>query len=352
MGPLQDTINSYAIRLARAADLSGFLTLAELAGPGFTSLIPDEQKLAALLRTSKAASNGAPGAVMLTMEDRNNGRVVGCAAVKRGGEKRPGFANFRIIRDAGGSVRSLAVSDDYSNLTEIGGLFVHPDYRSKGVGKALAQSRYLYLATAPETFGARVFAELRGVIGPDGASPFYDAACRSWLKMSFVEADRLCAAGENGKLVALLPKKPFSTETFAPQAIAAIGGCHESGKAARAMLEKEGFYFDGVVDLLDGGALVVANTVSLASIRKSRLVRIKPAAHFAKTNSLLFATSRPDAFRCVAGRGAILQNTVLCNEDIFAALQVREGDVIRVSPMRSQGAAKPKQLETEATIVQ
>lgn len=343
--------SSYEIRLAKPEDLGGFLTLAELAGPGFTSLSPDEKKLAALLKASKAASKGAQGAVMLAMEDRSTRRIAGCAAVKRGGEKRPGFANFRVIRDAGGAVRSLVISDDYSNLTEIGGLFVHPDHRSKGVGKALAQSRYLYLATAPETFGARVFAELRGVIGPNGASPFYDAACKSWLKMSFLEADRLCAAGENERLVSLLPKKPFSTETFSPQARAAIGDCHDSGKAARAMLEKEGFYFDGVVDLLDGGALMVANTVSLTSIRQSRLARIKAAAHFAKTDSLLFATTRPDMFRCVAGRGAILDNAVLCDADIFDTLQVREGDVIRVSAMQSQTSAKPQPLDTLATSI-
>ncbi|MCK5749775.1 MAG: GNAT family N-acetyltransferase, partial [Oricola sp.] len=247
---------AYVIRLAGPEDLDGFMALAQLAGPGFTSLPADRRKLASILEASAAASAGAPGAVMLAMEDLASKKIAGCAAVKRGGEKRPGFANFRTGGDASGAVRTLTVTDEYADLTEIGGLFVRPDHRSKGVGKALAQSRYLYLATAPETFGARVFAELRGVIDDDGVSPFFDAASKPFLGMNFIEADRLCAAGENARLAALLPKTPISTEAFPPEAKAAIGACHKTGAAARAMLEKEGFRFEGVVDLLDGGALV------------------------------------------------------------------------------------------------
>ncbi len=331
--------NSFVIRLAEPKDLPDFMTLASLTGPGFTSLPADEAQLSALLQSSKAAaSEGSPGSIVLALEDHGTGRIAGSAAVKRGGRKRPGFANFSTITDSAGSVRSLTITDDYSNLTEIGGLFVHPDYRSKGVGKALAQSRYLYLATAPQTFGARVFAELRGVIGADGVSPFYDDACKPWLRMDFTEADRICATGGNDRLVALLPTKPISTESFSAEARAAIGACHESGKAARAMLEKEGFHFDGVVDLLDGGALVVANTISLTSLKQSRLVRIKPAAHFLKSESLLFSTTQPDNFRCVSGRGAIIGNSVLCSDEVCRALNAREGDAIRVSPMSGKKA--------------
>lgn len=348
----RDIVSPFAIRLAELRDLDGFMTLAELTGPGFTSLPANEEKLSHLLAASCKAAQGDPGAVMLAMTDRETGHIAGCAAVKRGGKKRAGFANFRIIRDAVGTVRSLQISDDYSNLTEIGSLFVHPDYRAKGVGKALAQSRYMYLATRPHTFGARVFAELRGVIDEHGASPFYDAACRPWLNMSFTQADRICAAGDNSHLVAMLPKKPILTETFSPAAMSAIGNCHESGKAAHAMLMKEGFHFDGVVDLLDGGALVAANTVSLTSLRHSRLVRIKAADHMAKFESLLFATTHETAFHCIAGRGTVMGNTVLCSNDICEALRVSDGDVIRISRLNSTPTtnhSELKPIETTST---
>ena len=333
-----DQSGPFVIRLAAPGDLAGFFELAKLTGPGFTTLIADEKKLTQLLEASERAAKGEPGSIMLALEDLSTGRIAGCAAVKRGGKKRAGFANFQVQRDKAGKPQSLTITDAYRDLTEIGGLFVHPDYRSMGVGKALAQSRYLYVAAAPQTFGAQLFAELRGVIDEDGVSPFYDAACKPSLRMTFAEADRLCAAGENDRLVAGLPKAPISTKGFPAEAISAIGGCHTSGRAAQAMLAREGFRFEGVVDLLDGGALVAVETAALASLKESRLLRIKPSGLFPKTASLLFATAQPDGFRCVAGRGAIIENMVMCCPETAAALEVAEDAIVRVTPLASREA--------------
>lgn len=328
-----DTSASVVIRMAGPRDLEGFIALAKLTGPGFTSLPADEGKLQNLLKHCAAAAQGEPGAILLALEDRESGRVAGCAAVKRGGRREHGFANFRTTCSADGTVQSLTISDDFSGLTEIGGLFVHPDYRNKGVGKPLAQSRYLYLATAPQTFGVRVFAELRGVIDKDGVSPFYDAACKPWLNMSFAEADIMCAAGENDRLVALMPEGTISTEAFSPSARAAIGECHNAGKAARTMLENEGFHFDGLVDLLDGGALVVANMVELTSLKRSRLLRIKSDTTGLEHDAMLVSTPDGPNFRCAPGAGAIVGNAFFCSEDTVDALEVEDGAIVRVAPI-------------------
>lgn len=340
---------AFVIRLAEPGDLAGVMALAELTGRGFTSLPADVIKLRALLDNTMAAARGETGTILLVLVERATGTIAGCAAVKRGGEKRPGFANFRITKDATGVVRSLCVTDAYNTLTEIGGLFVHPDFRAKGVGKSLAQSRYMYLATAPQSFGKKVFAELRGAIDENGDSAFYDAACKSWLGMEFSEADTLCAAGANGDLVARLPHAPLSTKAFPENAMKTIGDCHDSGRAARAMLEKEGFQFEGVVDLLDGGALLVADTCSLKSLRESRLARVTPTGSYPMTTSLLFSTTQPGSFRSIAGRGAIANDCVFCDDDICEALAVEAGAVVRISVLSSRAAADAEQFRSFAT---
>ncbi len=328
------------------------MSLAALAGPGFTSLPVDEAKLHSMLAGSRAAAGGADGAIVLAMSERRSGAIAGCAAVKRGGPKRPGFANFRILDKNDGSAKSLQISDDYCALTEIGALFVHPDFRSGGAGKALAQSRYMYIATAPHSFGDTVFAELRGVIGADGDSPFFEAACRPWLGMSFMEADRICASGENDRLVAMLPAQPISTRDFPDAALHAIGACHDSGKAARAMLEREGFRFDGVIDLLDGGALVAAKTKSLTSLRLSRTVHLKSAPEESGDQDLLFATMRATSFRCISGRGSLTEDAVICSERIRSALEISDGELVNVSPLSSRATSRtsnPNMSKLEAT---
>lgn len=323
----------HVIRLASQADLGGFMELARLAAPGFTSLPVNENKLAAMLAQCRLAAAGASGVIMLALEDVETGCIAGCAAVKRGGAPRPGFGNFRVAYDRADVPRALTVCDDYSDLTEIGGLFLHPDYRSQGVGRWLAQSRYLLVAAGAERFGATLFAELRGVIHEGGVSPFYDAACAPWLGMPFCEADTLSSAGENERLVAMFPKGPISTETFPPDAKRAIGECHASGAGARAMLEKEGFRFNGVVDLLDGGALVTAQTGAISTIRQSRLARVKFSDQFAAAGIALLATTHSSHFRCTGALAALAGNYVLCDRADGARLGVKEGDVIRVSPL-------------------
>ena len=136
------------IRPAIPSDLSDFYELARLAGAGFTSLPANEAVLAERLRTSARAFAGEAGTLMLALEDRLQSRVVGCAAVKPGGTPRPDFLNFRIT-DGG---EALSPTDRYADMTEVGSLLLHPDYRSNGIGPFLARSRYLLIATDPRAF--------------------------------------------------------------------------------------------------------------------------------------------------------------------------------------------------------
>ena len=324
----------YTIRLARPDDLPGFLALSELAGPGFTSLALDRDGMRQMLEKSVDAARGASGSVILALEEAETGRIAGCAAIKRCARLRPGFGNFKVAYAPDGTPSSIQVCTDYGDLTEIGGLFVCPQDRARGVGKSLAQSRYLYLATAPEAFGERVFAELRGVINTDGATPFFNAVGARYLDMSFVEADRVCARGDNDQLIARLPREPISTASLPPDAIAVIGGCHETGQAARAMLLAEGFKFEGVVDLLDGGALLAAKINDLTTLTSAQTLRACRSTSTGSPQSLLFSTLDPEHFRCVYGDGVISDSQVFCGEGVFDALRLQDNDIVRVSPLK------------------
>lgn len=346
----RDDQGALVIRLAAPSDLPGVMALAAMTGPGFTTLPEDEAQLAGLVSNSMAAAKGAAGVVLLILEERSSGKIAGCAAVKRGGQKRPGFANFRMSYDNAGAAETLRVCDDYADLTEIGGLFVHPGFRDKGVGKALARSRYLYLATTPHSFGTRVFAELRGVIDENGASPFFDAVCAPWLGISFAQADLMCAKGDNERLVAELPAAPITIASLPDDAKAAMGDCHASGAPARAMLAAEGFRFEGVIDLLDGGALLTAPTTALTSLRRASLATIETIANPPPGEDFLFATTDPAGFRCVSGRGILAGQSVLCDEGVRDALNVGDGAVIRAVSMTSQAPARKPLTSPEATL--
>ena len=253
------------IRPATASDIEDFYELARLAGAGFTSLPANEAVLAERLLSSERAFAGEPGVLMLALEDTAKKRVVGCAAVKPGGRARENFLNFRIDDDR----RSLTPTARYADMTEVGSLLLHPDYRRGGIGPWLSRSRYLLIATDQDRFGSHIFSELRGVVDEEDRSPFYDAVCAPYFGCSFAEADNLSAHGRQGELNALLPELPIALNGLDAKARDAMAQPHRAGRRALDFLREDGFRFEGVVDLLDGGPAVVAPSRAVRTIKES-----------------------------------------------------------------------------------
>ena len=226
----------YVMRAAGPADLEGFKQLRARAGLGFTSLMLDDKAMAAKLELSAASfakAGEARGAerYFLALEHIETGAVAGCAGVKATIGEKPPFFNFRIIREAQSSVAAqrrfdmqvLIGVNDFTGCTEVGSLFVRPEHRGPGVGRELAQSRYMLMATAPNRFHENVVSELRGVVSADGTSPFWEAIGRHFFRMDFVEADRLSAASDNQFILDLMPQHPIYVDLLAAEARAVIG---------------------------------------------------------------------------------------------------------------------------------
>ena len=119
--------------------------------------------------------------------------------------------------------------------------------------KALARSRYLFIATHRARFADRVLAELRGVQDERGGSPFWDGVAGRFFGMSFQEADYFNAINGNQFIADLMPKHPVYVAMLSDSARSAIGVPHPSGRAAMRMLEDEGYAYEGYVDIFDGG---------------------------------------------------------------------------------------------------
>src|SRR3546814_17291501 len=67
-----------------------------------------------------------------------------------------------------------------------------------------------------------------------------------------------------------MPKHPIYTALLSDDARAAIGQVHDSGKPALAMLEEEGFRYDGYIDIFDDGPAVSIRTEQLRTVREAR----------------------------------------------------------------------------------
>jgi arginine N-succinyltransferase len=194
-------------------------------------------------------------------------------------------------------IEFLSLTSDFDGASEVGGLFLHPDLRTGGLGRLLARARYLFIAQHRARFGDRVIAELRGVMDAVGNSPFWDALGAKFFGLSFPEADRFNAVHGNQFIADLMPRHPVYTNLLTDEARAAIGQPHGSGRAALAMLLAEGFGFDNYVDIFDGGPTVSARIDDLKSIRGAREAEVAALADAIDAPPQLVATGTLHGFQ-------------------------------------------------------
>ncbi len=282
---------TWHVRPARAGDLDALLDLAGLTGGGFTNLPPDRDALAARLARSDAsfaADLDAPVDEMylLILEQATTGRIGGTAAVfSRVGSEWP-FYSYKISTVSQTSralartfsMRLLNLCTDHDGASEVGGLFLHPDLRTGGLGRLLARSRYLFIAGHRRRFADTLLAELRGFLTDDGDSPFWDGLGRRFFGMGFREADQFNSVNGNQFIADLMPKSPVYVALLGEAAQAVIGRPHDRGVPAQRMLEAEGFRYDNYVDIFDGGPTLTCPTDAVRTIAAARAAPVAELA--------------------------------------------------------------------------
>ncbi|KQM67856.1 hypothetical protein ASE75_02930 [Sphingomonas sp. Leaf17] len=257
------------------------MSLAALTGPGFTSLPECRRTLGDRLVLSRESFAGridlADARYTLILEDAD-GLIAGVAAVIAavGGDHphlsyRVDASDMTGAAPYHGALTPVAACQGWS---EVGSLFLHPARRGGGAGALLSRARYLLIALAPDLFADTVMAELRGYFTDDGNCPFYDGVARDFSGMSFAQADALVSVQGHRWLAGHSAAQPFGTGHIPPCVRSSIGRVHPHGEAARAMLEREGFIWTGLVDRLDGGPTVVCPRDAIATVRDARAIPV------------------------------------------------------------------------------
>jgi len=330
---------TYVMRAAGPGDFEGFKQLREIAGAGFTSLMLDDVVLAERLDLSQqsfasTATSAGKERYFIALEHMESGQLAGCCGVKATIGETPPFFNFRLITEAQSSpvagkrfdMGVLIGVNDFTGCSEVGSLFVRSEHRAHGVGRALAQSRYLLMKTAPHRFHEQVVSELRGVVSPEGVSPFWEAVGRHFFRMDFSDADKLSATTDNQFILDLTPQHPIYVDLLPQEARDVIGKVHKDGEGARKLLEWEGFSFSNVVDIFDGGPLVSARRDTIRTLRESRLVKVAAGAEEASAPRALIATPHINRFRCVSSRATVAGGVARVEADTLKALRLNSGD--------------------------
>lgn len=331
------------VRPITANDLERLEQLAVESGPGMTNLPAGREILEEKIRTSVesfAREVIEPGeeSYLLVGEDTATGEVIGTSAViARVGVSKP-FYSYKILALAHTSlelnkyetVRVLQMVNEYRGATEIATLYLTPAYRKDGNGRLLSRSRFLYMGEFPSRFSHLVMAEMRGVHDAEGHSVFWESLGQHFIGMDFSKADYLSSLGRHQFIADLMPAFPIYIRLLPEAAQEVIGLAHEDTRPALRLLEREGFRFEGCVDVFDAGPTIHAPLDQIRTVRESRHALVGDVVEALEGHGYLIAAARAERFR--ACRGALRQcddGSVRIAREVAEALELAQGDPVR-----------------------
>ena len=255
----------FFVRPIARDDLPAVLALSERTGTGLTTLPANRERLAERIERSQASFAGdakrADACYVFVLVESASDRVVGIAAIEAAVGLAEPWYNYRVgtivhasrALDVYTVAPTLFLANDHTGHTELCSLFLDQAHRRGRNGPLLAKSRLLFIAEFADRFAPKVIAELRGKLDADGRSPFWEGLGRHFFAMEYSTADYLTGIGQKSFVAELMPRYPVYANLLPDSARAVIGEVHDDTRAARAMLEQEGFRYEGYVDIFDAG---------------------------------------------------------------------------------------------------
>ena len=339
--------DTYLFRPIVSTDAPALLKLVRQSSGGLSSLQPRLEFLKEYIACSEKSFSGHmspedPHKYLLGLFDLRADCLIGCAAVKTQIGKDSPFINFDIKGD--GLDQWLQASSRFKGATEVGSLFLHPDYRADGLGRFLAKVRYLLMAAEPWRFGDSVIAELRGICGVEG-SPLYDHLFKYKLEKTFLEADSEYYDRNPDALGDIVPIGCIDTHDMPISVKASLGQAHPSGIGAMRLLQREGFMFSGTIDLFDAGPIMSAYRDTIRTIMNSKTATISASPSGAQGCPALIAKGKVSDFKAVLTPAMVSDNGVLVLPAALHALGVEMGCDVRY------WQAEAKRAATQETLV-
>ena len=143
------------------------------------------------------------------------------------------------------------------------------------------------------------------------------------------ESKRFCQTARHHKLVTegvyRMVRHPIYTAMLPESALHVMGVPHPSGRAAMKMLEREGFAYDGYIDIFDGGPTMSTRTDNVRTIRESRELTLSEISDDIDSEPQMLAAGRLHDF--AAGYG-----NVSVNGDGSAAVDAASAKLLGIKP--------------------
>jgi len=318
-------IHDVIVRPIEERDLEGVFKLSLKAKDGLTTFPKNKKHLSLKIRKSiqsfqSIVKDPFNEFYFFVMEDLKKKKIIGvCSILSSVGVEEP-FYSFEIhpLKKSSWclqkevSVDVLKLNRVQNGPSEVGTLFLDPDYRVKGLGRLLSLSRFMYIARFPHRFKSKIIAEMRGVSNEDG-SPFWNHVIAPFFNMSFREADQLSSESKSF-ITELIPKYPIYLNLLHKEARDVIGNVHESTKPALSLLLSEGFSVTSAVDIFDAGPKLEISKESLRFAQDMRPFSCSQSSSITESDAPLMICGGGDEHHFTVCLGKALNSDVLISK--------------------------------------
>lgn len=341
----------FLVRPIARDDLPAIFTLSERSGAGLTTLPANRERLSERIDRSLASFAGSAdrgdACYMFVLIDSLDSHVVGICAIEAAvGLKEPWY-NYHVGTLVHASrtlgvytvAPTLFLANDHTGHSELCSLFLDQAYRVGKNGALLSKSRLLFIAEFAQLFADKVIAELRGKLDGNGLSPFWEGLGRHFFAMEYSTADYLTGIGQKAFIAELMPKHPVYVNLLPQAARDAIGAVHADTAPARAMLEQEGFRYEGYVDIFDAGPTLECFRDTIDAVRLSQTLPVTLGEEDPVPDSLtdnvpwLVANRKFEDFRVLVASAPSRVDRFPLLAYAAAALRIGEGDSVRAVPL-------------------
>jgi len=349
---------SMIIRPIASADFDAFHSMAIASGTGVTTLPDNREMLTEKIIFSEAsfAKQVPPdhARYLFALEDTSTHTIVGVSGIEAAIGMNQVWYNYRLSNSVNAcdelgihqQTPTLYLNNDLTGATEVCTLFLTPEYRKNNNGLFLSLCRFLFMAEFPTFFHQKVFAEMRGVSDKQGRSPFWEALGQKFFQLNFSHADYLTGIGSKSFIAELMPKYPIYVPMLASEAQAVIAQVHPDTRPARVMLEREGFNFNGYIDIFDGGPALEAFQHNIRVVQQSfqRKVVISegksPVSESFTENRnqwYILTNGQFQNFRlALIQGGTISRDEVIISGDCAEKLAIQGGEIVRIASLRER----------------
>ncbi len=339
------------VRPVIEADIDQIYNLSSFSQVGLTTLPHDYPLLQKRIKDSVKSFTFPPDKpgfeiFLFVMEDLDKKKIVGtCSLVSKVGGFEP-FYTYRIktihteskLLNVRKEIQYLQLVMDHNGPSEIGTLFLSPEYRRFGQGRLLSLSRFLFLAQYPEYFEDKIIAEMRGVIDEQDHSPFWEALGKYFFEVDFKKAD-LMVMTDKSFIADLIPQYPIYIPLLPKEVQKVIGQVHKETEPALHLLKEEGFHFKKEIDIFEAGPVLEAKIKRIRTVRESKLTQVQEIISGAVNSPLYLIASVENitSFRAAKGNLKINEDgTLRVPEEVAQALNLNMGGEVRYVPLRSE----------------